>query len=358
MSRNTLRWLVGAIALGAVLFPVGRFVVAQFQAGAQSDEAMFRVVKARTDARNEAARKLSNPEAITCVMVGTGSPMPSERAQACTALFVGGQFLLFDSGDGAARALEAFDLPVATITAVFLTHYHSDHFADLGEVIDRSWIQGRRHLLPVYGPTGIVELLDGIRQAYRLEYGYRTAHHGAAVMPSEFSAASANPFEVATGDEPIVVYDHEGVTVKTFAVNHPPVQPAVGYRVEHRGKVVVISGDTTAVESLETASADADLLCAEVMNMAVISQLERASERLGNKSNAHILHDIRDYHIDVHELGRLAERAKVKRLALTHLAPPANKAAAALVFKKPVSEEYTGEIVVGEDGTKIVIPLE
>jgi ribonuclease Z len=146
--------------------------------------------------------------------------------------------------------------------------------------------------------------------------------------------------------------------VKAFAVNHAPVVPAVGYRVEYAGRVVVISGDTTAADSLAVQSRDADLLCAEVMNMAVIAQLEQANQRLGNELNSHILHDIRSYHTNVHELGELAQKAAVKRLALTHLAPPVTKAAAGVIFKKPVAEHFNGEIIVGDDGTRIVVPLD
>ncbi len=357
MRRGKLQKLVSGLVLIAILIVAWRFVAGQFQA-APSDEAMFRTVKARTEARNESAKQLQRTDAITCVLVGTGSPMPSERAQACTALFVGGQFLLFDCGDGAARSIDSLDIPIAKLDAVFLTHYHSDHFADLGELIDRSWIQGRRHVLPIHGPIGIVELVDGVRKAYQLEYGYRTAHHGAELMPPEFSAAEARSFDAEPDGTSLVVYDKMGVVVKAFTVNHPPVRPAVGYRVEYGGKIIVVSGDTTAVDALLVQSRDADLLCAEVMNMAVITQLEKANQRLGNELNTHILHDIRSYHTDVHELGQLAQKAAVKRLALTHLAPPVNRAAVGVIFKKPVSEQFTGEIIVGDDGTRIVIPLD
>ena len=93
------------------------------------------------------------------------------------------------------------------------------------------------------------------------------------------------------------------------------------------------------------------------MNKAIVEQLQRANEQSGNETVAQILHDIRSYHIDVKELGELAEEAKVKRLALTHLVPPVPKGAANLIFQGPVSQHYHGEIIMGEDGTKIVLPL-
>ncbi len=343
-----------ALILGALVLPTSALLRAQLPLGA---DVVLANVKARNEARKETARKLLAKDAITVVLVGTGSPLPSDRAQASTAVFVDGRFLLFDCGDGASRSIDALNLPIGQIEAVFLTHFHSDHFADLGEIIDRSWIQGRRQVLAVYGPSGVAEVLDGFQRAYRLERGYRTAHHGEKVMPSEFAGAAAKPFAPDESGESVTVYDQQGVVVKAFAVNHAPVHPAVGYRVEFGGKVVVISGDTTATASLATQSRDADLLVAEAMKMATVSQMQKANEQLGNDAIAHILHDIQSYHIDVEQLGALAEEAKVKRLALTHLVPPVPKAVAPLLFKRPVSEKYHGETVVGEDGTRLVIPL-
>lgn len=357
MQLTIFRPLRYWLLLGGILLLEPGFVVAQFPIGGLSDDAMLRTVKARTDARDETARALNRKDAVTVVLVGTGSPLPSDRAQASTAIFVNGQFLLFDCGDGASRSIDAINLPIGQLDAVFLTHYHSDHFADLGEIIDRSWIQGRRHVLPVHGPTGIAEVLDGFKRAYRLEYGYRTAHHGPEIMPPEYAGAEARPFEADASGKLVTVYDKMGIVVKAFAVNHAPVDPAVGYRVEYSGKVVVISGDTTSTASLIEQSRDADLLCAEVMNMSIVEQMEKANEQLSNESIAHILRDIRSYHIDVHQLGELAQQSNVRRLALTHLVPPVPKAAAGLIFKAPVGEHYRGEIIVGDDGTKIVLPL-
>ena len=203
-----------------------------------------RMIRSRQKARAHMAKKLLRSDAITAVLVGTGGPMPSGRAQSCSAIFANSQFLLFDAGDGAARRLEALNLPVGQLTAVFVTHYHADHYADLGEVIDRSWILGRRHTLPIYGPPGIAQIVDGLHQAYALEYGYRTAHHGAEVMPPEWAGAQAIEFQYDQGGELTPVYERDGVTVAAFAVQHPPIEPNVGYRIEYAGKAVVLSGDT------------------------------------------------------------------------------------------------------------------
>ena len=317
-----------------------------------------RMIHHRQRARTKAAKTLLRPDAITAVLVGTGGPMPSHRAQSCTALFVNGQFLLFDAGDGAARRMEALNLPVAQLTAVFLTHYHADHFADLGEVIDRSWILGRRHVLPIHGPEGIEPIVAGFRMAYKQEYGYRTAHHGPEVMPPEASEARARPFHYEEEGEPVCIYDHDGVTVTAFAARHPPIVPNVGYRIDYGGRTVILSGDTIATDTLLAQSRDADLLIADVMAMDLVQQIERANAAGGNDDVAHIMQDIRDYHVGAKALGKLAARAHVKRLALTHLAPPVDQRLLVhTAFKRPVAAHYKGEITVGRDGTRIAISV-
>jgi ribonuclease Z len=317
-----------------------------------------RMMNKRWQAGAKAAETLLRGDAVTAVLVGTGGPFPSGRAQSCTALFVNGQFLLFDAGDGAARRMEALNLPVAQLSAVFVTHYHADHYADLGEVIDRSWIMGRRQTLPVYGPPGIGQIVDGFHQTYALEYGYRTAHHGAERMPPQWAKAQAMEFQADESSLPAVVYEQDGVRVTAFVAQHPPIRPNVGYRVEYAGKTVVLSGDTLTTDTLLEQSRGADLLISDVMAMDVIRQMQSASETLGNEFAAHIMHDIRDYHIGTEELGTLAQKAQVKRLALTHLSPPLEQRALVhSFFKRPIAARYTGKIIVGRDGTRIVIPL-
>jgi ribonuclease Z len=316
------------------------------------------MIRSRQAARAAAARALLRTDAITAVLVGTGGPMPSNRAQSCTALFVNGQFLLFDAGDGAARRMEALNLPVDQLTTVFITHFHADHFADLGEVIDRSWIIGRRRVLPIYGPEGIEPIVDGFRIAYAQEYGYRTAHHGPEVMPPAWSEARAMAFQYSREDQATPVHISDGVTVTAFAARHPPIEPNVGYRVEYAGKAVVVSGDTVLTDELVTQSRGADLLISDVMAMDAVRQIQAANESAGNVAAARIMRDIRDYHIGAEELGALAEQAGVKRLALTHLAPPVDqKRLVRSLFQRPIAARYSGELVVGPDGTRIVIPL-
>ncbi|MBU0550331.1 MBL fold metallo-hydrolase [Myxococcota bacterium] len=296
---------------------------------------------------------------ITVMVCGSNSPLPTTPgAQSCTAVFVNGQFLLFDAGDGAQRSMEDLNLPVADLSAVFITHYHNDHMADLGEVIQRSWVNGRRHHLPVYGGTGLTQIIEGIEQTYEIDYRVRQAHHGADFLPADAVATIPLPFDVAAG-ESVVVYENDGVVVTAFDVHHPPVEPAVGYTVTYQGKRIVISGDTADTETLHEQSRGADVLVADAMNHEALRSMEAISAKNGWDYNATIFHDIRDYHIDVNELAALAEESGVGTLVLTHMIPTIdNDLIRQMWYRTPIQRQFTGNLMLAHDGSSVQIRLE
>jgi ribonuclease Z len=315
-------------------------------------------VAARQAAADAARAELLDPTVITVVTCGTGSPVPPPvRAQACTAVFVNGKFLLFDAGDGAQRSMETLNLPVVDLTAVFLTHFHSDHIADLGEVISRSWIFGRTSTVPIYGGEAVDRVVDGFNRIYSLDEVYRTAHHGQELFPPGTFMAQGHEI-MGAGEDGVVVFDQDGVTVRAYRVDHSPIEPALGYRVEYAGRSVVVSGDTVDTAGLRNAAAGADVLVSEVMNKSLIREAECALGRLGDERNETLTKDIRTYHIDVAELGELAEAAGVATLVLTHQVPALDGGLAETFFRAPIEAMYGGTLVVADDGDRITIPIE
>jgi ribonuclease Z len=350
-KRNII--IGGAVVVGTVLA-----IGLQYLQKNGTEHVIRRTMAKNQERASQIAAELQRADRITTVLCGVGSPLSQAGAQSCTAIFVNGQFLLFDAGNNALSSMRTSDLPLDQLDAVFITHYHNDHYADLGDVMEWSWILGRRHHLPVYGPTGITQIVEGFRSAYELEESYRTAHHGADLMPPEWAPSEPVEFAPPEDDAAVVVYEREGVTVKAFRVSHPPIEPSVGYRIEYAGKVIVISGDTVRTPSLLEHSRDADLLVAEVMNKKTVQLMERVSEDIGNTSNAAILSDIQDYHMNVSDVGALAQEANVQRLALNHLAPqPQSNWQAKALFKAPIKAVYDGDLLIGEDGMQIVIPV-
>ncbi|MEO1444291.1 MAG: MBL fold metallo-hydrolase [Chloroflexota bacterium] len=325
-------------------------------------ESLYRRITVETRAAADAAAvEYQRTDQITTVLVGTASPISTSGAQTSTAVFVNGQFLLFDTGNGTMQSMTDANIPLTEVDAVFLTHYHYDHYIELADVVQMSWVQGRQHTLSVYGPPGLTQVMDGLMSAAALDASYRWLHHTEELMPPEYSGADVFEFEEPEGNEAIVVYEQDGVTVETFHVNHDPADPAVGFRVLYEDRLIVISGDTILTESLIVNSQDADLLVAATMNFDVVEIAEEINrEEFGDERQAVLLFDIRDYLMDVSDVGELAQQANVERLALNHIAPNVSTDERLLNawFVEPIAEIYDGEIIAGEDGTTIVIPLD
>lgn len=208
---------------------------------------------------------------ITVTILGSGTPMAS-RTQMGAAVLVeaGGQSLLFDCGRGCTSRLAEYDLDIGQqIDTLFLTHLHSDHVVGIPDLWLNGWTQGRNVPLQIWGPEGTSEMLEGLREAYSADLSYRNAGPGKPVPP-----ALENHVTSFT-DEGGVVFDSGGVKVTAFRVNHAHI-PAYGFRVDHAGKSVVISGDTSATPNLAAYGAGADVVLLEVVSPAMSGALEAA----------------------------------------------------------------------------------
>jgi len=295
--------------------------------------------------------------AIHVFLCGTGTPLADrERAGACTAVIAGGKFFLVDVGPGAWENVQLWRLPRAKLTGVLLTHYHSDHIGDLGEVTTQSWIAGRRGPLDVYGPPGVVQVAGGFRAAYALDAQYRVAHHSEAMMPPAGSALVARTIELTDPGEIATVYEADGLRVTAFAVDHQPVAPAYGYRFDYQGRSLVISGDTAKSDNLARHATGADLLIHEALAAHMIGRLSDTLRQRGVERLAKLTADIVDYHATPVEAAQIAAAAKVKMLVLTHLVPAPANALLRRVFLQGVAEVWDGEVVLGEDGMHFRLP--
>ena len=276
---------------------------------------------------------------------------------ACTAVLAGGELVLVDVGPGAWETLDLAGLPTGDLSAVLLTHFHSDHIGDLGEAITQSWIAGRTRPLDVYGPPGTTRVVDGFNQAYAADAQYRTAHHGEQYMPA--AAAPAVGHDVALGDAAdadAVVFDRNGLRVTMFRVDHDPVVPAVGYRFDYRGRSVVVSGDTAKSTSLIAHAAGADLLLHEALQPEMMSRIAGVAERLDRKRLAKMARDTLDYHTSPVEAAEVARDAGVKTLVFTHVVPGPRNALLRRMFLAGVGDVFPGTVVLGEDGMRFTLP--
>jgi ribonuclease Z len=243
-------------------------------------------------------------------LTGTGVPIPHPlRAGGGVLVQTGGRSLQFDAGRATSMRLAALDVTAAMLDAVFLTHHHSDHLQGLDDLVFTRLTgrrvgseQGTDGGLPVIAPDGALRtFLQRFLDPWEDDLETRRITTGVDVGPP----LNATFFGVSR--EPVVVWSRGDVRVLASAVQHEPVVPAVGYRVESPDGVVAISGDTRACPEMEALARDADVLVHEVM----------LSEELIGTPRESVMH----YHTDAEALGQLARSAGAKTLMLTHFIP-------------------------------------
>lgn len=298
-----------------------------------------------------------NDGQLHVVLCGTGSPLPDpNRAEACTAIIAGGEFVLVDTGSGSWRKAVVNNLPAQSLSAILLTHFHSDHIGDLGEALVQSWVAGRNYKINVYGPPGVEQVVAGFTQAYALDTGYRVQHHGEEWMPRTGAGAIALPVRLQSNDAAAPVFERNGLKVTAFKVEHDPATPAYGYRFEYRGRVVVVSGDTAKSDNLARHAAGADLLIHDVIAKNLLQMAASNFEQAGNKRRAKLARDIVTYHASPLEAAAIAASAKVETLVFTHMVPPPNSPQIEQAFVRGVSDIFKGKVVLGTDGMRFDLP--
>ena len=261
------------------------------------------------------AAPLPESENLRVYVCGSASPLGMGQAQACIAVITPEHFYLIDSGAGSTDNINRLGLPTDRLQGLLLTHFHSDHIAEIYEVNLGSWVSGRPAPLTVYGPTGVDEVIDAVNAGYRLDRIYRTGHHGEELLPPALGILEHKT--IAPG----VVREDGDLKITAYVAEHPPIEPAVGYRFDYRGRSVVISGDSNVNgDTLEIVDA-ADLLLHDALSLPTVSALSEAMGAVGASRQSRIVADVMDYHASTDSLIELGEKSKVDMVAFYHLVP-------------------------------------
>lgn len=290
------------------------------------------------------------------VMIGTGNPeseMQNIRKPSCTALICNGQFVLIDAGEGAIQNIAGFGLPYHAIDKIFMTHWHSDHFAGIGQVMNESWMHGRKTPLNVYGPFGATKIVTALNTAYEFDSLFRAATVRGLWDPR---LATATPVELPLTDSASVVWEKDGLKISSFRVDHTPVVPALGYAIEWRKTKIVISGDTRICAQLERNVKDADVLINEVLSRPLEHEAAELARKQKDFGSEKLIEGVEEYHSDSIELAEMSSRAGVRRLVLTHYVPaipPDGKILES--FTSGMKAKYSGQIFTAADGDHIVV---
>lgn len=341
------------IAMGLSAFVLAAIATQSF--AADIGEAMFKRGMTRNVERNLMAEL---PDGLHAGLCGTGSPMSdTTRKGPCTFVIAGKSLFVVDMGAGAARNFGPMGARPGATTALFLTHYHSDHIDGLGDFLIQRWANsGAKAPLPIYGPEGVREVVGAFNSAFSFDKSYRIAEHGDA-MPA--SGYGGEPREFSTGDDgAAVVWEKDGVTVTAFDVDHGKIHPAVGYRFDYKGRSLVISGDTASSDNLVKHASGADVLIHEALNEEMVDAMGEAFARDGRPRLDKIFEEIKAIHTSPAAAAEIATRSKVKTLVFSHIIPPVPSPLIEGYFMKGAKERFDGKIILGKDGMVISLPAD
>ena len=280
----------------------------------------------------------NQPPRTRLVLLGTGGgPRPRKASSASAQVIIRGDAAyVIDCGNGVARQLVFAGVPLPTLRHIFLTHHHSDHNADYGNLIWLAWTAGLRTQVDTWGPPPLAKMTRLFFEMNGPDIKTRTADEGR--VPLE---PLVHVHELGQGG--LVMRDDQ-MTVKATLVDHPPVMPAFAYRFDAPDRSIVISGDTARSDKLVELAQGADVL---VHSAVYLPALDRLVARVTNATA--LTRSIIAGQTSVEDAGRVAQAAGVKTLVLSHLIPADDPEVTEQIWADAARIHFRGSVIVGKD---------
>jgi ribonuclease Z len=283
----------------------------------------------------------TNDSTMKVVLLGTrsGPAVDAQRLGISTLVLAGPEKLLFDCGRAMTTGMARLAINPADVTKVFLTHLHSDHIVSLPELVLFPWAsQGRAAPVQVWGPDGTRSMVKHLLEAFSFDIHIRRD------VDEKFSPEGIKV--IANDIREGVVHEANGVKVTAFSVDHGPVKPAFGYRIDYQGHSVVISGDTKPSDSLVKFSQHVDVLIHELGQSKQDPRLTGPPDELipNLRITRRQARTIVDHHTDAAEAGQVFERVQPKLAVFSHFQSIVPADALRLV-----RQSYAGRVEFGED---------
>jgi ribonuclease Z len=273
---------------------------------------------------------------IDITLLGTGSPMVDpNRAGPSTLVKAGDSAFLVDCCRGVLMRAAAAGVGAANLTALLLTHLHSDHITDLSDVITTRWVTTFVPTpLPIIGPPGTKAVVEATLAALAPDISYRIAHHADITEPP-----SVQVHEYTDGQ----VWDADGVRITVAPTDHRPVEPTIAFRIERDGTSVVLAGDTVPCATLDELASGAGALVHTVIRKDLVALVPQQR-----------LKDILDYHSSVEQAAATAARAGIDTLVLTHYVPPLAPGQEDQ-WRALAATEFSGRVELGDDLLRVTV---
>lgn len=286
------------------------------------------------------ARALAAPRSLKrsrLILLGTaGGPTPKlDRSAPANAIVIGDDIYVIDCGNGVARQMVKAGLDLGRIRDVFITHQHSDHNADYGNLLLLAWETDLKTPVNTYGPPPLKRMTELFLQMDDYDIQVRIKDEGRPPL-----APLIVPHEITHGG---AVMQGANVKVTAALVQHPLVKPAFAYRFDCPDRSIVFSGDTHPSENLIELARGADILVHEVIDLQAIEAVVK-NEAQATRLRQHLL----AAHTPMSQVGQIATRAGVKTLVLNHFVPGAPPIPDQ-VWYDAVKPHFKGRLVIGRD---------
>jgi ribonuclease BN (tRNA processing enzyme) len=272
------------------------------------------------------------------ILLGTGGgPRPRKASSASAQVIVSNNVAyVIDCGDGVARQLVFAGVPLPTLRHVFVTHQHSDHNADYGNLIWLAWTAGLNTRVDTWGPPPLEQMTKLFFEMNAYDIETRIANEGRVPL-----VPLVHVHELREGG---LVMRDENVRVTSTLVDHPPVVPAFAYRFDAADRSIVISGDTAPSDNLVKLARDADVL---VHSVVYVPAVDRLVARVPNATA--LKASILAHQTSAEDAGRVAQAAGVKTLVLSHFVPPDDPEVTEQMWIDAARVHFRGAVIVGKD---------
>jgi ribonuclease BN (tRNA processing enzyme) len=272
------------------------------------------------------------------ILLGTGGGPcgGAGRLASSQVILAGGAAYVIDCGDGVAAQLARAGVSLTTLRSVFITHHHSDHNADYGNLLLLAWASGLKTRVDTWGPPPLARMTRLFFQMNAYDIKTRVADEGRVPL-----APLVRTHELTRDG---AVMRDENVRVRCALVDHPPVRPAFAYRFDSRDRSIVISGDTRRSDALVELARGADVLIHEALYAPAV---DRLAARVPNAAT--LKRSIISHHTSAEDAGRVAEAAGVRTLVLSHLVPADDPDVTEQMWADAARSTFKGRVIVGRD---------
>lgn len=286
------------------------------------------------------------------ITLGTASPSQRRgRAQSSNLVTVNGTHYVVDAGDGVTRRIAHAGIEIREIGIIFITHHHDDHTAGLGTLMSVAWDRQRTKPIHVYGPPRTEKLVEAAVQYFSISSEIRIADGGRTVPIAQVFFGH----DVGTG----LIYEDANIKVSAAENSHfsfhkgqaAGMHKSYSYRFETPDRVIVFTGDTGHSDAVTELARGADLLVTSTSSCEDRKQGMIKDGRWQAMTPAEqegIMQQATQGHMTLELIGKLASRAKVKTVVLSHLTQRFGSDDYT-PWAEEVKKQFFGEVLVAED---------